>query len=92
MHGKRLCLSENRGQAGRSESGKVPSPFAKVVKYLALGLEVPSTIGGSLVVGYFLDLQFGTSPWLMVVCAVLGFVGAVVRLIQSLRYFSKKPI
>ena len=73
-----------------SRPEKVPSPFAKIAKYLALGLEVPSTIGGSLVLGYILDREFGTAPWAMVVCAVLGFVAAVVRLIQYQRYFSKK--
>ena len=69
---------------------KVSSPFANIAKYLALGLEVPTTIGGSLVLGYILDREFETAPWAMVICAVLGFVAAVVRLIQYQRYFSKK--
>ena len=73
-----------------SRPDKVSSPFAKFAKYLALGLEVPSTIGGSLVLGYILDRAFETAPWAMVICAVLGFITAVVRLIQYQRYFSKK--
>jgi F0F1-type ATP synthase assembly protein I len=73
-----------------SRPDKVSSPFAKIAKYLALGLEVPSTIGGSLVLGYILDREFETAPWAMVICAVLGFVTVVVRLIQYQRYFSKK--
>jgi len=73
-----------------SRPEKVPSPFAKFAKYLAVGLEVPTTIGGSLVLGYILDRELQIAPWAMVVCAVLGFVAAVVRLIQYQRYFSKK--
>jgi F0F1-type ATP synthase assembly protein I len=77
-------------QPSNHKSEKLSSPFTNVAKYLALGLEVPSAIAGSLILGYFLDAQFGTAPWLMVICAVLGFVGAVVRLIQYLRYFANK--
>lgn len=70
------------------EPGKISLPFAKIAKYLAIGLEIPSTIIGALVVGYLIDLQFGTSPWFTVVSAVLGFVGAVIRLMQYLKYFT----
>jgi F0F1-type ATP synthase assembly protein I len=70
------------------EPGKVNLPFAKIAKYLAIGLEIPSTIIGALVLGYLVDRQFGTSPWFTVVSAVLGFVGAVFRLIQYLKYFA----
>ena len=73
-----------------SRPEKVPSPFAKFAKYLALGLEVPTTIGGSLLLGYILDREFQVAPWAMVGCSVLGFVAAVVRLIHYQRYFSKK--
>ncbi|HEY3304330.1 MAG TPA: AtpZ/AtpI family protein [Candidatus Binatia bacterium] len=59
-----------------------------MAKYLAIGLEIPSTIVGSLIVGYLVDRQFGTSPWITVGAAVLGFFGAVYRLMQYLKYFS----
>ncbi len=72
------------------EPGKVSVPFAKFAKYLAIGLEIPSTIVGSLVVGYFIDYQLGTSPWVTVAASVLGFFGAVYRLTQYLKYFGGK--
>lgn len=71
------------------EPGKINFPFAKVGKYLAIGLEIPGTIIGALVIGYLADLQFGTSPWCTVGAAVLGLVGAVFRLIQYLKYFAR---
>jgi F0F1-type ATP synthase assembly protein I len=91
-HGREPLLNGETRQPDKSEPQNVSSSYAKAAKYLALGFELPSTIVGSLILGYFLDEQFGTEPWLMVVCAVLGFAGAVVRLVQYLRYFSKKAI
>jgi F0F1-type ATP synthase assembly protein I len=64
-------------------------PFDKIAKYLAVGLEIPSTILGAVLLGYVADSYFGTSPWLTVGFLVLGFVGAVFRLIQYAAYFSK---
>lgn len=63
-------------------------PFARVARYLAIGLEIPGTIIGALIVGYLIDLQAGTYPWVTVVMAVLGFVGAVYRLVKYLKYFA----
>lgn len=76
------------GQQPDKDPGKSNLPFAKLAKYLAIGLEFPSTIIGALVLGYLIDLKFGTSPWFMVVSAVLGFVGAVYRLLQYLKHFA----
>ena len=68
-------------------------PFDKVAKYLAFGLEIPSTILGGVILGYFADSRLGTSPWLTISGSILGFVGAVFRLIKYLKYFSsdEKP-
>jgi F0F1-type ATP synthase assembly protein I len=70
------------------DPGKIDLPFAKFAKYLAVGLEIPSTIVGSLIVGYLIDRWLGTSPWITVGASILGFIGAVVRLTQYLKYFS----
>jgi F0F1-type ATP synthase assembly protein I len=72
------------------EPGKIGLPFTNIAKYLAIGLEIPSTIVGSLIVGYLIDRQFGTSPWVTVAASVLGFFGAVFRLTQYLKYFGGK--
>jgi F0F1-type ATP synthase assembly protein I len=63
-------------------------PYGKVAKYLAIGLEIPSTILGAVFLGYLIDSHFGTGPWFTVGCSILGFVGAVLRLIKYLKYFS----
>ncbi len=68
------------------DPGKID--FAKYAKYLAVGLEIPSTIVGSIIVGYFIDQWLGTKPWVTIVATVAGFIGAVIRLTQYLKYFS----
>ena len=60
-----------------------------VAKYLAFGLEVPGTILGGVVLGYLADAKFGTGPWLTILGSVLGFVGAVFRLIKYLKFFRR---
>jgi len=64
-------------------------PFDKIAKYLAVGLEIPSTILGAVLLGYLVDSYLGTSPWLTVGFSILGFIGAVFRLIKYAEYFSK---
>ena len=64
-------------------------PAGRIAKYLAIGLEIPSTILGGVVLGYLADSQLGTTPWLTVSCSVLGFIGAVFRLLQYVKYFSR---
>jgi F0F1-type ATP synthase assembly protein I len=61
--------------------------FAKIAKYLAIGVEFTSSIFGSLVLGYLIDLKLNTSPWFSIAAAVLGFAGAVWRLMRNLRRF-----
>lgn len=59
--------------------------------YLGVAFELPGTIIGGLVVGYFLDEYFKTSPWLLISCTALGFVGAFARLIRWVKFFASKP-
>lgn len=58
--------------------------------YLGVAFELPGTILGGLVLGYFLDVYLGTSPWLLIALTALAFVGAFVRLIQWVRFFANE--
>jgi F0F1-type ATP synthase assembly protein I len=55
---------------------------------LGVAFELPGTILGGLVIGYFADQYFNTSPWLLIVCALLAFAGAFIRLMQWVKFFS----
>ncbi len=80
-------MKEN-GDPDKEAKGKEESPFLKVGKYAAAGLEFPSTVVGGLFLGYVLDLYFETFPWLTMVVTILALFGAFFRLIQLLKYFS----
>lgn len=58
--------------------------------YLGVAFELPGTILGGLVLGYFLDVYLGTSPWLLIALTALAFVGAFVRLMKWVRFFAKE--
>jgi F0F1-type ATP synthase assembly protein I len=58
--------------------------------YIAVAFELPSMILGGLLVGYLLDDYFGSSPWLLIVLTALAFIGAMVRLVQWMKFFSKE--
>ncbi len=75
------------GQPSDDRDDKTPN-FVKVSKYLAIGLEFPSTIFGGLILGYLLDQYFDSSPWLTLSATLLALVGGFVRLIYMLRRFS----
>jgi len=57
--------------------------------YLGVAFELPGTIIGGLVVGYFLDEYFRTSPWLLIALTALAFVGAFVRLLRWVKFFTR---
>jgi F0F1-type ATP synthase assembly protein I len=58
--------------------------------YLGVAFELPGTILGGLVVGYFADDYFGTSPWMLIACTALAFIGAFVRLVHWVRFFARE--
>jgi F0F1-type ATP synthase assembly protein I len=67
------------------------SPFVrKAGLYLGVAFELPATIIAGLVVGYFLDEYFQTSPWLLIALTAVAFIGAFVRLVHWVRFFSGK--
>ena len=56
--------------------------------YLGVAFELPGTILGGLVVGYFADDYFGSSPWLLITCTAIAFIGAFIRLLKWVRVFA----
>ncbi|MCS6976955.1 MAG: AtpZ/AtpI family protein [Gemmatales bacterium] len=51
-----------------------------MLAYGQIGLEMAAPIG----LGVFLDLRWGTTPWLTVTGAVVGLVGGLAHLIAML--------
>lgn len=66
------------------------APLVRAAKYAALGLEFLATILGGLFLGYYLDLYFGTSPWLFTLVTLLSLVGALYRMARLAKKFSSE--
>jgi F0F1-type ATP synthase assembly protein I len=77
------------GRSNRQQDRQ--SPFLrKAGLYLGVAFELPGTIIGGLAVGYFLDNYFQTSPWLLISCTAIAFIGAFVRLVHFVRVLTRK--
>lgn len=57
-------------------------------RYLALGFEFGGTIVAAVVLGYYADAYLGTPPLFTLLLTVGGMVGAVRRLLWSLKKHS----
>jgi len=73
---------------GRREN---QSPFLRRAGlYLGVAFELPGTILGGMVVGYFVDAYLGSSPWCLIAFTAMAFIAAFVRLIQWARFFARE--
>lgn len=75
------------GDVPEDTAGRTNPRFVKIAKYLAVGLQFPSTIVAGLVMGYLVDNFLGTAPWFLIIFTFGAFVGAVMQLIQWARRF-----
>ena len=76
------------GEEREEKSDSQPLIF-RSAKYIAIGLEFPAMVGTGLFLGYFLDLYFRSSPWLVMIMGLLAVIAALARLVVILRHFSK---
>ena len=58
--------------------------------YLGIAFELPGTILGGLLVGYFLDDYLGTSPWFLIAVTAIAFAGAFARLLHWVKLFARE--
>jgi F0F1-type ATP synthase assembly protein I len=64
-------------------------PFLRGGRYVAAAWEFIGAIVAGAVIGWFLDDRLGWAPWGIMACMLLAVVGAMVRLIQTLRRFDR---
>jgi len=48
-----------------------------------VGMELAAAVGGGCLLGYWVDREFGTDPWGLVIGAVLGIVGGLYNLVRK---------
>jgi len=75
--------SKSRRDSGGGSAVKSPqSAYGPAFKFAA-DLVVGVVVGGGL--GWALDNQFGTAPWLMIVLVIIGFAAGLLNVIRSAR-------
>lgn len=82
-------MEDPGGRPNRRQNSQLPI-LRRAGLYIAVAFELPSMILGGILVGYLLDDYFETSPWLLIALTAVAFIGAFVRLIQWMRFFSKE--
>lgn len=60
-------------------------------RYGALGFEFAGAVLAGIFLGRYLDEEFGTPPFMMILGAVGGMAGGLYRLIIVLRHLSHSP-
>jgi ATP synthase protein I len=74
------AVQAKREEAERAGNIARQTAFGQATRYAA-DLIVGVGLGG--VLGWALDQQFGTAPWLMVLLVVLGFAGGLLNVIRA---------
>ncbi len=80
-------IAEARDKAGL-ERRKAPSEESRGY---ALGVEFVGAVLVGGLLGWFLDRQFGTAPWLMIVLLLLGFAAGVRNALKRSKEFDGTP-
>ena len=73
----------NRGYAVKQASDQ-PNLYALA----GMGLELAAGITVFTLVGWWLDKKWGTTPWLLITGAALGFVGGIYNMWKQLRRYT----
>ncbi len=63
--------------------------YRQLGPYMGLGTELAASVAGMLLIGYFLDEHFNTSPWLLLTGAAIGMVGGFYNFIREVQKLGK---
>ncbi|HEY9164864.1 MAG TPA: AtpZ/AtpI family protein [Candidatus Kryptonia bacterium] len=73
----------------KKRSGTLGDAYRQLAPYMGLGTELAASVGGMLLVGYFLDEYFKTTPWLLLAGAVVGFIGGFYNFFREVQKLSR---
>ncbi len=63
--------------------------YRQVGPYMGLGTELAASVIGMVLLGYFLDEHFKTSPWLLLTGAAAGMTGGFYNFIREVQKLGK---
>lgn len=84
---ERRPLSESPGSS-RPKSSRSESSLTPLVRVSTIGTEFAAAVAGMALLGWLLDRWWGTAPWALLVCAIVGLLVAMVRFIHDARALS----
>ena len=90
-------LAELEARIAAAKGAKEDKPhqeehYSQAQQAWRMVIELVSGLGIGFGIGYGLDAVFGTSPWLMVVFALLGFAAGVNVMIRTAQEFQVKRL
>jgi ATP synthase protein I len=74
--------------APKPEESEEQTLWRQLTNLLAAGTQLTASIGGSALLGWWLDREAGTQPWLLLVFVLLGTVGGFLGFMRTLRVLS----
>lgn len=77
-------MSDNEDRDGRSATAR---GYVLASRASSIGMQMAIPTG----IGWWLDSMWNTTPWLMIAGVVLGFVAAMIELIQLARDSNSAP-
>jgi len=84
-----MQVSEDPGEGHAAASGDAPgAPVAASRStgpgmYAGIGLQYAGTLVAFAFGGWYLDGKFGSQPWCLLLCVLLGFVGGTISLVHK---------
>ena len=63
--------------------------YRQLGPYMGLGTELAVSVAGMLLIGYYLDKQFNTSPWLLLTGAAIGMIGGFYNFYREIQKLGK---
>lgn len=66
-----------------SEPGPVKRLPAGTARLAGVGVELAAAVGGGCLLGYWIDRRLQTSPWALVICAILGIMGGLYNVMRQ---------
>ena len=87
--------SRRQSEPGKLESGKERqvffTSFRDIGPFLTLGIQLAGAVALMFFLGRWLDQQWGTSPWMMLLGTVFGTGAGLFSFIKTVLAIARKP-
>jgi F0F1-type ATP synthase assembly protein I len=68
---------------GADSPGTGDKRYPRWMRHAGVGVEFAGAVAGFTLLGYWIDRRFGTGPWGLTICVVLGLVGGLYNLVRE---------